>query len=690
MAAAVVMFLLPSASAQYVLDELLSPNQKALGYFGWDVAGVDDADGDGRGDLLVGSFGENPAGAPEGAGRAYLLSGADRSLLFEFVSPNEQEDGLFGSSVASVPDADGDGRGDVLIGARSEQVGSGPEAAGRAYLFSGATGALLQTFVSPNEEEAGFFGSSVAGVPDANGDGRGDVLIGASEDPGTSPAEAGRVYLFSGADGSLLQTLVSPNEEELGLFGSSVAGIDDADGDGRGDLLVGARQEDPDSSPIFAGRAYLFSGATGALLQSLVSPNEELVGNFGSAVSGVPDADGDGRGDLLVGADRDDPGSSPGDAGRAYLFSGADGSLLLELASPNEEVQGFFGLAVSGTPDADGDGRGDLLVGAVFESPSTSPSRAGRAYLFSGANGALLNVLTSPNEARDGYFGFSVAGVPDADGDGLADALAGAYFEDPGGSPQDAGRAYLFKGGALPLTVGVTAEAQAPPVLILAGGGSFDFDVTLSNGTGERQAIDAWGVAVLPDGSEFGPVIPPQRLRLPAGATIGPVTLGQSVPGAAPTGDYFLVVRTGQFPLAADADSIAVEKTLDTPDRGVGPVATWQTVEVTDGTPVLVQETVPPASRTEQAGAETIAAPEAYPNPFRDQTAVRFALAESGPVRLAVYDVTGREVAVLVDAVLEAGQHEGYFAADGLASGVYVYRLATQGQVQTGRLVLVR
>jgi hypothetical protein len=97
--------------------------------------------------------------------------------------------------VAEVPDADGDGVADHLVGANSEAAGAA--GAGRAYLFSGATGALVGTLQSPNAENSGFFGLAVAGVPDVNGDGRGDLLVGAYQEDGPT-TNSGRAYLFSG------------------------------------------------------------------------------------------------------------------------------------------------------------------------------------------------------------------------------------------------------------------------------------------------------------------------------------------------------------------------------------------------------------------------------------------------------------------------------------------------------------
>ena len=83
---------------------------------------------------------------------------------------------------------------------------------------------------------------------------------------------------------------------------------------------------------------------------------------------------------------------SAGRDGRANHFSGASGTLLHSLVSPNAEVTSFFGKAVAGVDDVDGDGRGDLLVGA-FEETVLGQQNAGRAYLFSGATGALLATL---------------------------------------------------------------------------------------------------------------------------------------------------------------------------------------------------------------------------------------------------------------------------------------------------------
>ncbi len=151
-------------------------------------------------------------------------------------------------------------------------------------------------------------------------------------DPGSSPSGAGRAYVFSGATGDTLFSLKSPFEEDSGRFGISVSGAGDVNMDGKADFIVGALGESPGSSPIKAGRAYVFSGATGDTLFSLKSPFEESNGLFGHSVSGAGDVNMDGKADVIVGARDEDPG------GRAYVFSGATGDTLFSLKSPFEET----------------------------------------------------------------------------------------------------------------------------------------------------------------------------------------------------------------------------------------------------------------------------------------------------------------------------------------------------------------
>jgi hypothetical protein len=428
-----------------VIQTFVSPNEQVQGVFGRAVAGAGDVDADGLGDVLVGAHRESPGGSPNHAGRAYLFSGDDGSLLHTLASPNEEGGGCFGWSVSGAGDVTGDGLDDVIVGAYGEDPGSSPEGSGRAYLFDGQAGAPVRALASPNEQPAGYFGWSVSGLGDVDGDGHDDVVVGAPwEDVGPGYTDAGRAYVFSGSSGVLLSTLTSPVAQDSGYFAWCVSGIGDVDDDGLGDVIVGAHKEAPAGSPYQAGRVHLFSGATGELVCTFTSPNEEQGGWLGFWVSGTGDLDSDSRPDLVAGAYNEAPGGCPPKAGRVYVFSGFGGGLVHALSSPNQEDGGFFGYAVSGAGDIDCDWYPDIVVGAPAENSAGSPDQAGRAYLFSGESGAVISELSSPNEEYKGYFGCSVSGMAGWGGEAERELVIGACWEDPGAASTNAGRAYRF------------------------------------------------------------------------------------------------------------------------------------------------------------------------------------------------------------------------------------------------------
>ncbi len=434
-------FFVPSIPASELTFFVTSPYEEGVGRFGYSVSDAGDVNGDGSPDLIVGAPWEDPATAPVDAGRAYVFSGETGMMLLELESPNQEIYGFFGTSVSGAGDVNADGYADLLVGSY-EDPGSSPEQAGRVAVFSGENGALIYTVVSPFAGYEGWFGCSVSGAGDLNDDERDDFIVGAyGESPGMSPERSGRVYVFSGDDGTLLYSLISPTQQTEGWFGCSVSGSDDVDGDGIDDLIVGSL-EGSGTSPSNAGRAHVFSGATGALLYALSSPDEEASGFFGWSVSGGGDVNGDGWSDFVIGAWLESPGASPMCSGRSYVFNGSDGSLLYTLASPNETEHGYFGFSVSGVDDVNDDGHPDIIIGAKGESPSSAPD-IGRAYVFDGLTGTMLDVIDSPNGEARGYFGFSVSGLEDKNGNsGMI--IIGAYEESPGATPDRGGVVYVF------------------------------------------------------------------------------------------------------------------------------------------------------------------------------------------------------------------------------------------------------
>jgi hypothetical protein len=345
----------------------------------------------------------------------------------------------------------GDGRGDVAVGAPNEPF-NGISGAGRVYILTGTNGAILHVLNSPNPRFGGNFGVAVAGTPDIDGDGRGDVIVGAPSE-GDAPLAMGRAYIFSGASGALIAQLVSPIAQTGGTFGNSVAWVPDVNGDGFPDAIVGAPNETGGGQPAGAGRAYVFNGRTGALLTTLVSAMPRQQGQFGYAVTGIPDRNGDGRGDVVVGAPRE---GVPENSGRIHFYSGATGVRLFTNQSANIALNGFFGYSLATVPDASGDGFPDVAVGAPMEHPLTSPMNAGRAYIYDGLTGRLWKKIVPVIQLPDMQFGISVGGVDDMNGDGRGDVIVGSWKETPGNPPANSGRAHVHSGinGARIVTFG--------------------------------------------------------------------------------------------------------------------------------------------------------------------------------------------------------------------------------------------
>jgi hypothetical protein len=413
---------------------LESPNPQVLGVFGHGVTGAGDVDNDRHEDVIVTAWREGGESQP---GRVYVFSGYGGDLgyggqlLNTLQSPNPEIRGVFGSSASAVGDVNGDGHADIIVGTEED---GGAWDAGTAYVFSGKDGGLLHALHSPNPQIHGWFGQSVSGVGDVDGDSMPDVMVSAPYENGGGKGP-GRVHLFSGDEGLLLTTLVSPNAEANGRFSAST-GAGDVNNDGYPDVVVGAIFED--GGAVDAGRAYVFSGNDGGLLYTLESPNPEYGGGFGGSVAAAGDVNSDGFPDLAVGAGREDGGAV--DAGRAYVFSGNGGTLLYTLESPNPEYSGSFGTFLSGAGDVDADGYEDIIVAASNEDGGAL--EAGRAYVFGGYGGDPLCTLESPNPERGGSFGRSaVSGVGDVDNDGYDDVIVGAPHE---GDTKNCGRAYIF------------------------------------------------------------------------------------------------------------------------------------------------------------------------------------------------------------------------------------------------------
>lgn len=383
----------------------------ALQAFGGQLAGCGDLDGDGVRDVLAGC---QAYGSGGGMVRAY--SGVTGAVIHTWTGFDS------GNGVADAGDVDADGVSDVIIG----DFWSSPTIAhqGSVWVHSGATGAQLYRF--DGSQTSQYLGGDVAGVGDVNADGYADFLVGAWGEH-TTQLFAGAVYLYSGFDGSVIHHKTGSVHD--GFFGYSVAGVEDTDGDGVPDFAVGAVGEDALGSNT--GAVYLYSGATGNLLQYW--QGFEYNSNFGRQVRSAGDADGDGFGDLIVGAMFAAPN------GKAYLLSGNTGAVLHTFTGydPGE----VFGHGVGGAGDVDGDGFDDVIVGADrFYVPG---GYTGFAYVYSGKTGKKLQFLQAGGPTA--RFGNAAAGLGDVSGDGVPDLAVGAIDENTSNGNRS-GRVHVFSG----------------------------------------------------------------------------------------------------------------------------------------------------------------------------------------------------------------------------------------------------
>ena len=407
-----------TVSAQSTMFNL--PGNSAGDRYGHPIRAAGDVDGDGIGDLIIGS----QAGVL-GAGYARVVSGTSGTAIHS-LSGGVPGD-WFGTAVDGIGDLDGDGRAEFVVGAPL----SGPGAAGQATVFDGATGGVL--YVLSGDAANDHFGWSVTGLDDVDGDLLPDLAVGAVDDD-DGGASSGTVRVFSGATGNTLYTLVGTQTNQL--FGYAVSGIGDLTGDGLGELVAGGPHVAGVGNTA-AGVARLFDGFTGALLQTW--SGFQAGDAFGRAVASAGDVDGDLVVDIIVGA----PQPIAGQRGYARVFSGANGSLLYDWAgdSPGD----LFGTSVAAAGDVNADLQDDVAVGAPGD--DDNGSRSGSVRVLSGQAG--LTIFTTYGDASGYELGSSLDGAPDMNGDGLPELIS-ASPGDPGQGP-GAGSARVLSTQVLPL-----------------------------------------------------------------------------------------------------------------------------------------------------------------------------------------------------------------------------------------------
>ena len=469
------------------------------------VRDAGDVNGDGIDDLIIGIPGGDGGGddigqtvvifGGSGVGAGGSLDISQLNGSNGFIINGIDDNDFSGWSVSTAGDVNGDGKDDIIIGAPGADIDENDE--GESYVIFGGTnigagGSIdlssldgTNGFVIKGIDKEDFTGFWVSDAGDVNGDGTGDIIIGATGADNIG-RDAGESYVIYGAQnigssGTLeLSSLDGSNGFRIdgGSFsefaGWEVSSLGDINGDGKDDLIIGAYGAD-NNGVRDAGASYVvFGGQTTAVNDDGVLSGFEIDGSngfilkgineeddFGYAVRGVGDINGDGRDDIIVGAPGGDGDSE--DSGIAYVIfgafgigssgsfdiSGLDGSngFVIEGVAASH----FAGYSVSDAGDVNGDGKDDLIIAAPNAAPyaesyvlfgNSGIGQTGKVFLsgLTEEEGFVINGINA--DVESGIF-LSAAG--DVNNDGKNDIIIGAPDDDPDGKT-DAGRAYVIYG----------------------------------------------------------------------------------------------------------------------------------------------------------------------------------------------------------------------------------------------------
>jgi hypothetical protein len=462
---------------------------------GYSVSAAGDVNNDGIADILIGAHHANSE-----AGKTYVVFGKAGSWTTPISLSTLNGTGGFrldgmlekdargyiisvdtsGYSVSAAGDVNNDGIADIIIGAPSAN-----SYAGKTYVVFGKAGNWTSPIsLSTLNGTNGFAlesvvmessGNSVSSAGDINNDGITDIIIGASGANSTT----GKTYVvfgkasgwstpislstLNGADGFQLDG-VSAND----YSGYSVSAAGDINGDGIGDILIGAYGTSPGAGIYNVGQTYVIFGKASAWTTPISLSTLNGTSGFrldgvsaydysGRSVNAAGDVNNDGIADILIGAYYANSG-----AGKTYVVFGKSSGWTSPISlsalngangfSLNGVAGDYSGRSVNAAGDVNNDGIADIIIGAY-----RANSEAGKTYVvFGKASGWASSISLSTLNGTNGFalngvyigevVGFSVSSAGDVNNDGIADIIMGGY-----NAGSQSGRTYVVFGDSPPV-----------------------------------------------------------------------------------------------------------------------------------------------------------------------------------------------------------------------------------------------
>ena len=397
--------------------------------FGWTARRVGDLDQDGITDFITTAPTHN-----RGAGKVYVYSSKTGKLLHQVAG---KKGARLGNSAVGLGDVNGDKVPDFIAGA--------PQANGNgaAFVYSGKDASVIHSLAGSTP--GGQFGYEVSELGDINGDGTPDFLVGAMTGDG-KVKKSGIAFVYSGKDATKLFEL--KGEQAGDNFGNAAA----AAKVGKGEFLLAIGAQN--SGAGNRGQVYVYSVKDAKPQLKFKIQGDKNSVNLGQMFISFPgDLNRDGVPDVYA-SDFSDNTSARG-GGKVVVHSGADGKELLAI---HGTVAGEgLGTSPSDAGDVDGDGIGDLVIGAWQNREGAASG--GKVYLYSAAGkGRLLRSWTCKQSGDT--LGFDACGIGDVDGDGFVDFLLTSAWSNRRG--QKTGRVFIVAGENFKRSAKSSRESSVP------------------------------------------------------------------------------------------------------------------------------------------------------------------------------------------------------------------------------------